>query len=80
MRKLFTAIVAVSLFGAPLAWADTLAPGKPAGVHQAQMGDKEWLVLGGVGVAAAVAIAVTASASGSVAPTTQPISVVTTSP
>jgi hypothetical protein len=80
MRKIFTAIVAAGMSVSPLAWADTLVPGKPAGVHQAQMGDKEWLVLGGVGLTAAVVIAVTASSSSAAAPTTQPISVVTTSP
>ena len=80
MHKLFITIIAASLFVSPLAWADTLVPGKPAGVHQAQMSDKEWLVLGGVGLTAAVVIAVTASSSSAAAPTTQPISVVTTSP
>jgi len=47
--------IAVSISSAT--FADPLAPGKPAGVHQAQAGDKEWLVFGGIAaVAAGVAI------------------------
>lgn len=41
-----------------MALAAPLVPGKPAGVKAAQMGDKEWLVFGGLTVlVAAVLIA-----------------------
>ena len=59
MRKLCTAAIAVSLFASSMAWAETtLAPGKPAGVHKAQMGTKEVLIFGGIAVAAVVIFAV----------------------
>jgi len=62
-----------------MAWADPLAAGKPAGVHQAQMTDKEWLVFGGVG-ALAIGIAIaTSGGHSSSANSSQPISVITTS-
>ena len=48
-----TAIV-FSVFG--MALAAPLAPGKPAGVHAAQLGDREWLVFGGVAVVAAAVL------------------------
>jgi hypothetical protein len=61
MRKLCTFVIAIGLVTSPT-WADPLAPGKPAGVHQAQgMGNKEWLVLGGV---AAVGIGVAIATAG----------------
>ncbi|MBW8709418.1 MAG: hypothetical protein JF627_09195 [Alphaproteobacteria bacterium] len=50
--------IALSLSGA--SFADPLAPGKPAGVHQAQMGDKEWLVFGGLGLVVAGLLIATA--------------------
>lgn len=58
MRKLCTAVVAVSMLASSMAWAETLAPGKPAGVRQAQMGTKEVLIFGTIGVAAVTIIAV----------------------
>ena len=64
MRKLCSFVIAIGLTVSPMAWADPLAPGKPAGVHQAQdvgMGSKEWLVLGGI---AAVGIGVAIATSG----------------
>ena len=62
MRKLCSFVIAIGLSASPTAWADPLAPGKPAGVHQAQeMGSKEWLILGG---AAAVGIGVAVATSG----------------
>jgi hypothetical protein len=71
MRKLCTAAIAVSLFASSMAWADTtLAPGKPAGVHKAQMGTKEVLIFGGIAVAAVVLIAVN---SGGGDPLKQPL-------
>jgi hypothetical protein len=54
MRKLCITAVAISLLGSSLAWADSsLSPGKPAGVHQAQMGSKEYIVFGGIAALAA---------------------------
>ena len=53
-----TAILLTAASLCSATYADPLAPGKPAGVRAAQMGDKEWLVFGGVGVlVAAVLIA-----------------------
>jgi len=78
MRKLCIIVTAIGVGVSSMAWADPLSPGKPAGVRAAQMGDKEWLVFGGIGlVVAGVLIATNGSASPAVA--TQPISVVTTS-
>ena len=61
MRKVCSFVIAIGLIASPMAWAEPLAPGKPAGVRAAQMGDKEWLVLGGV---AAVGIGVAIATSG----------------
>jgi hypothetical protein len=58
--------------------ADPLSPGKPAGVHQAQMGDKEWLVLGGVGALAAGVLIATSGGRSSAANSSQPITIVNT--
>jgi hypothetical protein len=71
------AIVTVIAFSFSVAAsADPLAPGKPAGVRAAQMGDKEWLVFGGLGVAlAAVLIANVGSGEHASVPT-QTITVV----
>ncbi len=60
MRNLISAIVAVSLVSTSLAFAgETLAPGKPSGVHKAQgLGTTEVLLgLGIVGLGVGVAIA-----------------------
>jgi hypothetical protein len=58
MRKLCTAVIAVSMLASSIAWAETLAPGKPAGVRQAQMGSKEILIFGTLGVAAITIVAI----------------------
>ena len=51
-------VTAIALSISGTTFAEPLAPGKPAGVRAAQMGNKEWLVFGGLGVAAAtIAIA-----------------------
>lgn len=78
MRRLCIIVTAIGVGVSSMAWADPLSPGKPAGVHAAQMGDKEWLVLGGVG-ALAIGIAIATSGGSSSASASQPISVVTTS-
>jgi hypothetical protein len=51
-------VTAIALSISGTTFAEPLAPGKPAGVRAAQMGNKEWLVFGGLAVAAAtIAIA-----------------------
>jgi hypothetical protein len=51
------AIVTAIVFSVSgMALAAPLAPGKPAGVHAAQLGDREWLVFGGVAVVAAAVL------------------------
>jgi len=77
MRKLCIIVTAIGVGVSSMTWADPLSPGKPAGVRAAQMGDKEWLVFGGVG-ALAIGIAIATSGGRSSATATQPISVVTT--
>jgi hypothetical protein len=49
-------VTAIALSVSGMALAEPLAPGKPAGVHAAQMGDKEWLVFGGIAVVAAAVL------------------------
>jgi hypothetical protein len=61
-----------------MALGDPLAPGKPAGVHNAQLGDKEWLVLGGLGLLAVVVIVANAGSGEHAAVIAQPITVVGT--
>ena len=60
-------------------YADPLAPGKPAGVREAQMGNKEWLVFGGVAVVVAAVVIANDGAGQHAAVATQPITVITTS-
>jgi hypothetical protein len=45
-------VTAIALSVSGMAVAAPLAPGKPAGVHAAQFGSKEWLVFGGIAVVA----------------------------
>lgn len=79
MRTLCTLVTATALMVPSMVWADDLAPGKPAGVHAAQgMGDKEWLVFGGVGLFVAGILVATNGSGSHAAVTTQPITVVTT--
>jgi hypothetical protein len=79
MRSLCTLVTATALMVSPMAWAEPLAPGKPAGVREAQMGDKEWLVFGGVAVLLASVLIATNGSGSHASVTTVPISVVTTS-
>jgi hypothetical protein len=79
MRKLCGIGIAIALTASPVAWAEPLSPGKPAGVRTAQLGEKEWLVFGGI---AALGIGIAIATSGgrsSAANSSQPVSVVTTS-
>jgi hypothetical protein len=81
MRNSFcktVAVVSVIAFSASsMALANPLAPGKPAGVRAAQMGNTEWLVFGGL-VAAGAIIAIASAGSGHDAVTAPPFTVVTT--
>jgi hypothetical protein len=49
-------VTAIVLSVSGMAVAAPLAPGKPAGVHAAQLGDREWFVFGGVAVVAAAVL------------------------
>lgn len=74
--KSFAIIAAIALASGS-AFAEPLAAGKPAGVQAAQLGNKEWLVFGGL--AAAGAVVLIASAGGGHQPATAvPITVVNT--
>ena len=66
MRTLTAIVLSTTLLAsAALAGeAGPLAPGKPAGVKQAQMNNTAWVLLG-VGAAAAIAIGVASSSNGS---------------
>jgi hypothetical protein len=79
MRRLCSFVIAINFLALSWASAQTLAPGKPAGVQAAQMGQKEWLVLGGVGIVAAAVLIANAGSGDHAAVTTQPIIVTTTS-
>ena len=78
MRKVCSFVIAIGLTASPMAWAEPLAPGKPAGVHAAQMGNKEWFVLGGV-AALGIGIAIATSGGRSSNAQNLPVTVVTTS-
>ena len=54
--KIGAIVTAIALSVSGMAMAAPLAPGKPAGVHAAQFGSKEWLVFGGVAVVAAAVL------------------------
>jgi hypothetical protein len=79
MRTLCTIVTAIGMTASSLAWAEPLSPGKPAGVHAAQMTGKEWAVLGGV-AALGIGIAIATSGGRSSDVPTQTINVVTTNP
>jgi len=69
------AMISLSLCSAT--YADSLAPGKPAGVQAAQMGNKEWLVFGGVGVVVAAVLIANVGSGDHAAVTTLPTTIVT---
>ena len=80
MRTLIAiALSSTMLVSAALAAdAGALAPGKPAGVKQAQeMGGTTWVLLG-IGAVTAIAIGVASSSNGSPLQQTPPIAVTTT--
>jgi len=77
--KIGAIVTAIALSVTGVALADPLAPGKPAGVHTAQLGDKEWLVFGGIAVVAAAVLISQAGSGEHQAVVTPPITVTSTS-
>ena len=71
MRTLIAVALSTTLIASTALAAEVgpLAPGKPAGVRQAQMNNTAWVLIG-VGVVAAIAIGVASSSNGS--PTSGP--------
>ncbi len=71
MRTLIAAALSSTLIASAALAADTgpLAPGKPAGVKQAQVGTTGWVLIG-AGVLTAIVIAVASDSNGK--PTTGP--------
>ena len=71
MRTLSSFVIAIAMMAAPAAVAQPLAPGKPAGVRQAQITSTEWFVLGGVAaLGIGIAIATSGGRSSNVPPQT----------
>lgn len=69
-------VIAISTVLPSMALGNPLAPGKPAGVHNAQLGDKEWLVVGGIGLLAVAVLVANAGSGEHAAVATQPITIV----
>ena len=74
MRTLSTFVIVISMV-ASSAWAEPLAPGKPAGVKAAEMTGTEWMVFGGIGALAAGVLIATSGGRSSPANLGQPITV-----
>ena len=81
MRALTALILSTSLLASSVAVAadnaGPLAPGKPAGVKQADLGSNTTLVLLGFGVVAAIVIGVASSSNGSPVQQTNQLAVTT---
>jgi len=82
MRIVISLALATSLVASSAFAADStapLAPGKPAGVHQAQMemNTAMWALIG-IGAVTAIAVGVASSSNGSPAQPTTPLAVTTT--
>jgi hypothetical protein len=79
MRTLIAIALATTLVSSSVLAADVgpLAPGKPAGVKQAELSTTSWVLIG-VGVVAAVAIGVASSSNGSPVQASTPLAVTTT--
>ena len=77
MHNFIIALLSSTLIASSALAADTapLAPGKPAGVKQAQVGTTAWVLIG-TGVVAAIAIAVASDSNGQ--PTTGPQNIAVT--
>ena len=71
-------VIAISTVLPSMALGGPLAPGKPAGVHNAQLGDKEWLVFGGIGLLVVAVLVANAGSGEHAAVANQPITVVNT--
>ena len=74
MKGAIVTAIALSISGTT--FAEPLAPGKPAGVRAAQMGDKEWLVAGGIGLVALAVVIANVGSGQHDAVANQPITVV----
>ena len=79
MRTLIAVALATSLVSSAVLAAEVgpLAPGKPAGVKQAELSTTSWVLIG-TGVVAAIAIGVASSSNGSPNQASPPIAVTTT--
>ena len=79
MRNFIAAVLSSTLIASSALAADAgpLAPGKPAGVKQAQVGTTGWVLIG-TGVVAAIAIAVASNSNGQPLSGPQNIAVTTT--
>jgi len=77
MRALIAIALSTTLLASAALAADTglLAPGKPAGVKQAQVGTTGWVLIG-VGAVTAIAIGVASGSNGS--PTSGPNNIAVT--
>jgi len=70
-------VTAIALTFSGMVWAEPLAPGKPAGTRAAQLGDRELLVFGAIGVTLAAVLIANSSDNNHAASATQPITIVT---
>jgi hypothetical protein len=79
MRTFLAIALSSTLIASTALAADVgpLAPGKPAGVKQAQMGTTAWVLIG-TGVVAAIAIGVASGSNGSPVNGPQNVAVTTT--
>ena len=76
--KIGAIVTAIVVCATGMALAGPLVPGKPAGVHAAQLGNKEWLVFGGIAVVAAAVLIANAGSGEHPAVVTPPITVTST--
>jgi len=63
MRRFCIAAIAAGLIAAPMAAAEPLAPGKPAGIHQARRGASTGLLIAGSALLAGLVAVVAFSGS-----------------
>jgi len=79
MRTHFAVALSLTLLASTALAGETgaLAPGKPAGIKQAQMGTPGWVLLG-IGAVTAIAIGVASGSNGSPVNGPQNIAVTTT--
>ena len=79
MRTLIAVALATTLISSAVLAAEVgpLAPGKPAGVKEAELSTTTWVLIG-AGAVAAIAIGVASSSNGSPVQAAPPIAVTTT--